>query len=197
MPDIESSTPAFRLITPGYFKALGIPLLRGRLFEATDAAGTEPAIVIDEALARKYFPNQDPIGRRIGGSGDGWAPVIGVVGSVAHAGLTDAPIPGHYLLYEQSSYMSESISLLLRVNRNRALASTLQQAVNTIQSTVPVAGVVSPLVTPGPGSAPDGKLTAGRSAAQLRHAGPLATLGGVCRRPTVSSYRLLPLRSSP
>jgi predicted permease len=141
MPDLESSTTAFRIVTRDYFSALGIPLLRGRLFDQTDGAGTEPVIIIDEVLAQRYFPNEDPIGRRIGGNGDGWARIIGVVGGVAHAGLTDDPTPGRYMLYEQSGYMPESSSLLVRVPNQRGLAAALQEAVNTIQSMVSVVAV--------------------------------------------------------
>lgn len=141
MPDMESSTTAFRVVTHDYFETMGIPLLRGRVFDATDGIGTEAVMVIDEVLAQKYFANEDPIGRRIGGSGDGWARVIGVVGAVAHSGLTDDPVPGRYLLYNQSNYMPESSSLLLRATSNRGLGNLLQQAVTTVQSTVTVAAV--------------------------------------------------------
>ncbi|MGH9837938.1 MAG: ABC transporter permease [Blastocatellia bacterium] len=76
----------YRRASPGYFAALGIPLLRGRLFESTDKAGAEHVAVISQSLARKYWPNEDPIGKRIQfGNMDGdlrLLRVVGIVGDV-------------------------------------------------------------------------------------------------------------------
>jgi putative ABC transport system permease protein len=76
----------YRRTSPGYFAALGIPLLRGRLFEPTDQPGAEHVAVISQSLARKYWPNEDPIGKRIQfGNMDGdlrLLHVVGVVGDV-------------------------------------------------------------------------------------------------------------------
>ena len=76
----------YRRTSPGYFAALGIPLLRGRLFEATDQPSAEHAAVISQSLARKYWPNEDPIGKRVQfGNMDGdlrLLRVVGVVGDV-------------------------------------------------------------------------------------------------------------------
>jgi putative ABC transport system permease protein len=135
-PDLEPSTTAFRLVTRNYFTALGIPVLRGRTFNETDGAGSEPVAVIDETLAKKYFPNEDPIGRRVSYGGDGWSRIIGVVGPVAHAGLTDEPIPGRYILYDQIGYTPEGNTLVLRVAGRRDVTAALIEAVNTIQRTM-------------------------------------------------------------
>ncbi len=76
----------YRRASPGYFAALDIPLLRGRLFESTDHPGSEHVAVISQSLARKYWPNEDPIGKRIQfGNMDGdlrLLRVVGVVGDV-------------------------------------------------------------------------------------------------------------------
>jgi predicted permease len=72
-----------RLVTPGYFTALGIPLLKGRLFTADDRLGSERVAVIDENLAREYWPSQDPIGKRMrNGNQDPWTTIVGVVGHI-------------------------------------------------------------------------------------------------------------------
>jgi hypothetical protein len=55
----------FRAVTPGYFQAMGIPLLRGRHFTDRDGEGRSPAVMINEAMARQYWPNQDVLGKRI------------------------------------------------------------------------------------------------------------------------------------
>ncbi len=76
----------FRVVTPGYFETLGIPVKRGRGFDATDVATGRQVAIVDEVLAKKYWPNQDPIGKRVGyGQRDGqpaWFDVVGVVGHV-------------------------------------------------------------------------------------------------------------------
>lgn len=133
-PELPSSTTAVRLVTREYFALLGIPLRSGRLFDETDRPGSEPAVVIDEVLARKYFPGEDPVGRRISyGLAEGWARIVGVVGGVAHEGLKEEPGPGRYLLIEQSGYVPPSLSLLLRVEGGDA-AGILRQAQETIRA---------------------------------------------------------------
>jgi predicted permease len=75
-------------VEPGYLAAMGIPLKRGRFFEQQDDERSPPVAVIDEAFARKYFPNADPIGRRIRFDDEGEAPqIIGVIGHVKQWGL--------------------------------------------------------------------------------------------------------------
>src|SRR5262249_42753378 len=70
------------VVGPGYLKTLGIPLLKGRDFGERDTLGTPLTVLINQALAEKYWPNQDPIGGRISGDGKNWATIQGVVGDV-------------------------------------------------------------------------------------------------------------------
>lgn len=84
----EMNQSLFYLTGPGYLKAMEIPLHRGRFFTADDNEHSPAVIVIDESFAREYFPNEDPIGKRINlGILDMQAEVIGVVGHVKHWGL--------------------------------------------------------------------------------------------------------------
>ena len=87
--------------TPGYFRAMGIPLLGGRDFDEHDTAGSLPVTIINDALARQYFQNEDPIGRRIK-LGDKWQMIVGVVGSVKHQQPMRAPVPMVYSPHAQS-----------------------------------------------------------------------------------------------
>ncbi|HYL35957.1 MAG TPA: ABC transporter permease [Bryobacteraceae bacterium] len=73
------------LVTPDYFRTLGIPIERGRTFADADRAGSESVAVIDENLARRYWPGEDPVGKRIG-RGE-WHRIIGVVGHVTKSNL--------------------------------------------------------------------------------------------------------------
>ncbi len=93
-----------RVATTKYFQLIGIPLKRGRLFIADDRAGSPPVVVITEAAARKYFPNEDPIGKKITlgwGRGPGLpragGEVVGVVGDIKDAGLAEADPPQLYM----------------------------------------------------------------------------------------------------
>lgn len=134
-PELEASTTAFRVITRDYFDVMGIPVLQGRGFNATDAENTERVVVVDQTLANRYFPGEDPIGRRIAHGRDGWARIIGVVGAVSHGGLTDEAVPGRYMLYDQAGYSPESNTLVLRVDNRRDPAALLQQAAAAVQRT--------------------------------------------------------------
>jgi len=72
-----------RFVTGGYFTALSIPLMKGRIFSADDRLGTQPVAVIDENLARQYWPNEDPIGKRIRrGQDETWYTIVGIVGHI-------------------------------------------------------------------------------------------------------------------
>lgn len=82
-----------RAVDPAYFRAMGIPLLRGRLIEPSDRDGSERVVVIDQLLARKYFGDGEAIGQRLRrGRDEDWATVVGVVGTVKHQRLADSVV---------------------------------------------------------------------------------------------------------
>jgi putative ABC transport system permease protein len=86
LPREQAHVASLRQVTRGYFETLGIPVLHGRGFETGDRAGTLPVVVVDRALAERYWPDQDPVGRilrPVGGTFDGRPlQVVGVVGDV-------------------------------------------------------------------------------------------------------------------
>jgi predicted permease len=98
--DSYSGSEEYREISPGYFRALGIPLVAGREFDVHDDAEAPPVVVVSESFARKYWNGGDPLGRRIkiGGRQDDspWITVVGVVGDVRHAGLAASALPMYY-----------------------------------------------------------------------------------------------------
>jgi putative ABC transport system permease protein len=86
----------------GYFRVMGIPLLSGRLFDGRDASTTAPDVVIvSRAVEKLYFDGESAVGRRIR-SGDGMAEIVGVVGDIRRAGLTDAPRADMYFPFERA-----------------------------------------------------------------------------------------------
>jgi putative ABC transport system permease protein len=139
--------PAFlKMVSPSYFEALGIRLLTGRLLRASDVAGAPPVAVINETLARREFPNEEPIGRRllvpeiVPGQTDfgeqiAWE-IVGVIAGEKISGLGDDISAGMYVSNQQSP--SYSISLIVRAglppqSLRRAVRSAID-AVNKDQA---------------------------------------------------------------
>jgi putative ABC transport system permease protein len=114
LPTSERPGGDFRAVTPGYFDALGIPVVAGRTFTRADRSDAPPVVVIDEALARQQFPNGGAVGRMmhvsLGGS-DAPREIIGVVGSVKQRALDVPDAPGYYLPIGQVSWSSMRIVL--------------------------------------------------------------------------------------
>ncbi len=92
-----------RIVTPDYFRVLHTPILAGRTFSAQDRKDSPAVAIINEALARRLYPGQDPIGRRIDFNWEtsGWQEIIGVVGNVKHYGLQENPLPTIYVPFAQ------------------------------------------------------------------------------------------------
>src|SRR4029077_10271568 len=85
------------MVTPGYFDAMGIPIVRGRALNDQDRSGGLKVMVISEALARAAWPDQDPIGRRMGCCDGTLKTVVGVAGDVRTRAPNQAPVPEFYL----------------------------------------------------------------------------------------------------
>src|SRR5690606_2674114 len=95
-----------RVVSPGYFETLGIPLIRGRFISAQDTADAPMAAVIDQAFADRHFPNEDPIGRGldIGNGSDGYYRIVGIVGNVHYSGLEATVAPTMYVPHAQDVF---------------------------------------------------------------------------------------------
>jgi predicted permease len=91
-------------VTGGTFQALGIPLLQGRDFQDSDNSDTTPVAIIDETLARRYWPANDAVGRRIQTTGDQeWLTIVGVVGGIKQASLSEEKYPHLYMSMSQAA----------------------------------------------------------------------------------------------
>lgn len=137
-PEIETTTTAFRVVSPDYFRALGIRVEEGRsLLETDRRTGVEEgAVVINRALAEKYFPGEDPLGRRIGFM-DRWDRIVGVVENVAEAALTDPPGPARYMVYEQVPFLLPWQTIVIRAGDGLDPATLLDPARQAIQGAAP------------------------------------------------------------
>lgn len=103
----DAPATAYRLITPGYFKAMGIPL-RGREFTATDTPTSDGVAIINESFVRQFFRDEDPIGKRIRQAGTNpqirWLTIVGVAGDVRHDGYASEPAPEMYWPHAQATW---------------------------------------------------------------------------------------------
>jgi len=134
-------------VTPDYFAALGIPLLRGRSFTPADRDSTPSVVVISDAMARRFWPGTDPVGRRIrlGDATSLEATIVGVAGNARHRDLTtnlDAPTsePDIYVAFAQRSDMD--LMLAVRTGEaagsRAALIAAIQREVNALDPGLPL-----------------------------------------------------------
>jgi putative ABC transport system permease protein len=123
-------------VGPNHFRALGVPVLRGRTFSSGDRAGSPRVAIIGETAAKRFWPNDDPIGKRVwfgGGSNfdrpDSSAEIVGIVGDVAYQPLDEHPFQADfYTPYQQFTYASRMVLVRTRGNPN-ALVPAMRHAV--------------------------------------------------------------------
>jgi putative ABC transport system permease protein len=102
--DVQRRPQAWtRFVSPRYFDALRIPLMRGRVFTGQDGSDTAPVVVIDETLARRHFPGEDPVGKHLNVWGSS-REIVGVVGEAKYGSPSDKPTPVAYLPYTQMTW---------------------------------------------------------------------------------------------
>ena len=137
----EPST-SVRDVTPNYFATMHIPLLQGRDFDSRETVNSTPVIIINEALARQYFPGESPLGKHIKpgiSAGAGEPPmreIIGVVGSVKSNDLTSDWLPESYVPYAQLSF--GSMTLVARSAQDpHGVAKMMKETVRTMDPDMP------------------------------------------------------------
>jgi predicted permease len=130
-----------RNVTPGYFHLLEIPLLRGRLFSDLDDAKAPQVAVINEAMARMYWPNANPLGKRlkVRSAEHAWITVVGVIADARTESLAGASIPQLYLSAYQTK--EKELAIFLRGQLNTAaLPPQVHEQVRSINPELPVFG---------------------------------------------------------
>jgi putative ABC transport system permease protein len=132
----------WRPATPGYFKTMGISLVSGRYFDERDTERSAAVAIIDETLARTYWPNEDAVGKRVkrGGAGstNPWMTIVGVVRHVRYRTLEAQSRVTLYWPHAQSPYSSMSLALRTSSPEPRALAATVQREILAIDPDQPV-----------------------------------------------------------
>jgi putative ABC transport system permease protein len=133
-------------VSGDYFQALGATLLKGRYFTAEDTAGSPRVVIIDESMARRYWPSQDPVGEHIKGQDprgpdDEWLTIIGVVRDMHRRGLENAPTPHIYEWYRQAGIAATENFLVRAAGNPRALAASLRASVRAEDPSAILSGV--------------------------------------------------------
>ena len=139
-----SQVAGYRVVSPGYFRAMGIPLLRGRSFNEQDAPSTPQTALINETMARRFWPGEDPVGRRIEFAGmepqPQWMTVVGIVGDVLDSSLTGRPEPQVFAPFMQhlNGRLSDPNLVVRGVGDPKLLVSAIRESIRAIDKNVPV-----------------------------------------------------------
>ncbi|HEY3188888.1 MAG TPA: FtsX-like permease family protein, partial [Solirubrobacteraceae bacterium] len=147
LPVAQQPSMELRVASPGYFEAMGIPLLRGRGFERGDREGARQVVVLSQTAVRRFFPGEDPLGKSITVGwrrGEGKPPaggeVVGIVGDVKERGLAEENPPEIYLPYAQLPV--STMDILLRTSTGpMTLAPAAAGVVHGLDPELPVARV--------------------------------------------------------
>jgi putative ABC transport system permease protein len=129
-------------VTPGYFKAMGIPLLRGRLFTERDTKEAQRVVVINETMAKRFFPNEDPVGKRVHVTMGQtlYREIVGVVGDVKHYSLDQETTAQTYEPYAQQPF--SGMTLITRTAGDpTGLSAAIRGEVLKIDKEQPVSNV--------------------------------------------------------
>ena len=146
LPPGKSTAADYATVRPDYFRVMRIPLLRGRFFSEQDSPSKPNAAIISETLARRYFPNQDPIGRqmRFGFPPDSNVSreIVGVVGDVRDVALSRKPGPMMYVPFAQAPLYGGEVVVRSSLSAS-SVAAGIRQAVHSIDKDLPVTDVES------------------------------------------------------
>jgi putative ABC transport system permease protein len=132
----------YRVISPNYFRVMGIPIVRGRDFTEQDNASAPPTVIINERLAKGIFPGEDPLGKRLRVQGDDmWMEVIAVTGNVKHFGLDGPSNPEMYVSYQKFPW--PFMSIVTRSRNGADLSNEIRNSVWRVDRDEPIPQIVT------------------------------------------------------
>ncbi len=149
LPSAEQPRAKYRAVSAGYFQAMGIPLKRGRAFTESDGVEAPKVVIINETLAQRFWPGQDPVGSRMKAGFDesSWCTIAGVVGNVKHARLdaeTNAEMYYPYLQVPPTlmNFIEGSMTIAIRTARDpSSLAGAVRSEVQALDPDQPVSHI--------------------------------------------------------
>ena len=140
-----------RVISPGYFESLRVPLLRGRAFTQQDQANSQPVVVISQRMARRYWPVDNPIGKQVravrGGAPSPWLTIVGVVGDVEETTPSRKDVfESWYIPFAQDLSTDRSaagLQVAIRAAAPAGMSQALKEAIWRVNRNVPVFGIAT------------------------------------------------------
>jgi putative ABC transport system permease protein len=146
VPAGQEPTADYRAITPAYFHAMGIRLLKGREFSDHDNAEAADAVIVNDELARRYWPGEDPLGKRlqVGTELTRWREVVGVVGNAKLSGLEAKVDPAVYIPFPQNSWpnaLRNSFIVVRAAGNPQNLIPAIRQELRSIDPSLPIAQI--------------------------------------------------------
>ena len=130
---------SYSVACPDYFKALGVPLLAGREFTHQDTVGAPGVIIVNQSMAQKFWPKDDPVGKRIR-EDSGWFTVVGVVGNVRHWGLDNENQPQFFRPYTQAAWPVMHV-VVRTAAAPMSYAPAIKKALSELEPDRPVSGI--------------------------------------------------------
>ena len=142
----ETQRVPFHSVGGDYFAAMGIPVVRGRAFTDADAGEAPPVAIVNETLARQYWPSENPIGKRItmaNPRSGPWATIVGIVADVKYQAVADPPAPELYRPFAQF-VRPDSASLVIRTKDDPvALAASVRERIRASQPMQPIGDITT------------------------------------------------------
>jgi predicted permease len=141
-PPGQEPSASFKVVSPGFFETLGVPLLRGRFFGAVDRLGNPPAVLVTQRFADRFFPGEDPLGRPIRSDVSFDLPeteprvVVGVVGDIRYDELDEAPVPTFYV--PQAQMVSDYLTVMVRYAPGASPMPTIRSIVRELDPDLPL-----------------------------------------------------------
>jgi predicted permease len=144
----ENPNGDFQAVTPGYFQAMSLRLIRGRFLTDADREGTQPAVVINDTMASRYWPGEDAMGRQfhMGTDDKPWLTIVGIAGNVRHNAVVEEGRAEMYLAHaqlpEHIGGAPRGMTLVVKTEGNPlAIAGSLRDAVRAIDRNLPVSDI--------------------------------------------------------
>jgi putative ABC transport system permease protein len=138
----QAPRAGYQVVTPGYFRTMGIPVIAGRDVRDSDTAEAPRIVLVNETFARQHWPGRDPLGRRMRIGRGGWMTVVGVVGDIRHLGPATPPRPEFYEAHSQSPF--SFMAFVVRTHGDpRSSIPAIRAAIAGLDPAQPIAGAAT------------------------------------------------------
>jgi len=141
---VKPTSAQYNVVSPDYFRTMNVPLLRGRVFTASDTNDSQPVLIINQAMARLFWPNTDPIGQRliVSDRQPGAREIVGIIGDIHQMALDKPTNPEMYVSLFQKGAGSASVVVRSKTSP-LSLTSAITEQIHLLDKDLPVQGVLS------------------------------------------------------